>query len=135
MQDDFAAEASRPPSGFTQTDEDGRILADDEDDWRTSPLYRGRVVVDPAYPNPTPIGGFVTIPIRVTAFEAVRAPLSVRAWREGRLTTLSVINRAADPGFYTFSFSAALVGATGLQRLFIFDAAGELVSYGDLMIE
>lgn len=135
QQDAFAAEASRPPSGITRVTELGEIEDVDEDDWRTAPVYRGEIRVDPAEPNPVGIGGFVTIPVNVTVFNAVRAPLRVETPRDNRLRTLDVIEQAADPGAYAFTFPASEVGTRGLHRVFIFDGVGELVSYGDVMIQ
>lgn len=136
-QDDFARDASAPPSGFVRTTDGAEIIDDDLDDWRTAPVYAGRISFRPAYPNPASIDDFVTVPFSVTAFQEVAAPLQIKTVRESDrlLITLETVEEAADPGSYAFTFSAARVGSTGLKRLYIFDAAGELVSYGDLMIE
>lgn len=135
QQDTFAAEASRSPSGITRVTESGEVLEVDEDDWRTAPVYRGAIRIDPAEPNPVAIGDFVTIRVVVTVFNRVRAPLRVESVWEGRLRTLDVIDQAADPGAYVFSFPASQIGREGIHRLFIFDGVGEIVSYGDVFIE
>lgn len=136
-QDDFARDASAAPSGFVRTDDGTEILADDLDDWRTAPIYAGKISIRPAYPNPAAVDDFVTVPFSVTAFNEIVAPVQLKAVRDAdrSLLALDSIDRAADPGTYAFTFSAARLGSTGLHRLFIFDAAGELVSYGDLMVE
>lgn len=137
QQDEFAIDASAAPSGFARTEDGSEILDDDLDDWRTAPLYAGKVSIRPAFPNPAAVEEFATVPFSVTAFNSVRAPVQLKARREGdgALITLESIDRAGDPGSYAFTFSVARLGRTGLHRLFMFDAAGELVSYGDLMVE
>lgn len=136
-QDDFAADASATPSGFVRTIDGSEILDDDLDDWRTAPIYAGKVSIRPAYPNPAAFQDFATVPFSVTAFNSVVAPVQLKARRDGNgpLITLETIDQAGDPGSYAMTFSAARLGRTGLHRLFIFDAAGELVSYGDLMVQ
>lgn len=134
QQDDFAEEASQAPSGFSETDEGGRVISVDENDWRTAPVYRGIVRVEPAYPNPVS-QGFVSIPVVVSYGNSVRGGLVLRAYSSsGQLTTLAGIPEASDPGTYAFTFSPSILGRTGLVRLFIFDEGSEIVSYGDLMI-
>ncbi len=135
QQDDFAAEASRPPSGITRVDESGEVIEEDEDDWRTAPVYLGEIRIDPAAPNPVDAGDFVHIPVIVTVFDAVQAPLRVETPRDNRLRTLDVIDQAADPGAYLFTFPASEIGTRGIHRLFIFDGVGELVSYGDVLLQ
>lgn len=135
QQDDFVSSASATPSNFARTDSHGAIIADDKDDWRTAPVYGGKVRFDPAYPNPATID-FVTIPVTILEFNSIQGGLSIRGRdAAGRLRTLDDILDSTDPGAYIFRFSPALLGRTGLVRLFIFDRLGELVSYGDLMIE
>lgn len=135
QQDEFAEQASRPPSDFARTDEGGEVLAEDEDDWRTAPIYAGQISVRPAYPNPAAPSEFVTIPVTVTSFGEVRAPLHAETLRDDRLYELSHIDQAADPGAFVFNFSAAEFGSRGLHRVYIFDGVGEIVSYGDVMVE
>lgn len=135
QQDEFADQATAPPVGYTQTDESGRVVTEDADDWRTAPLFRGKVRVDPAYPNPTPVN-FVTIPVSVNAFDTIRGGLAVWGYNtSGRFIRLDELPEASSPGVYIFSFSVALFGKAGLQRVFIFDGAGEIVSYGDILVQ
>ncbi|MEX0746553.1 MAG: hypothetical protein WD275_01050 [Rhodothermales bacterium] len=134
-QDEFAEEASGVPAGIARTTEGGEIISDDKDDWRTAPVFGGKISLRPAYPNPVPVEGFMTVPLTITAFREVQAPLTVKVPRDGLLFTLDVINQAAEPGAYIFQFAAAHIGTRGLRRLFIFDGTGELVSYGDVQVE
>lgn len=135
QQDEFAEDASAMPEGFVRTEDGTEITSEDLDDWRTSPVYAGKISVRPAYPNPAAVEDFVTIPFSVTAFGAVRAPIRLETIRDGRLVRLEALDRAGDPGAYAFTFSAARLGRTGLHRVFLFDGGGEIVSYGDIMVE
>jgi hypothetical protein len=135
QQNEFSEEAARPPAGYTSTDASGRILQDDTNDWRTSPVYIGKVRVDPAYPNPVSTE-FVTIPFTVLDFDAVRGGLVLRAFNtSNNFVLLDEERNATQPGAFIFSFSPGLLGAPGLFRLYVFDAFGEIVSYGDLLIQ
>ena len=135
QQDEFVDSASDTPSGFARTDSNGAILDDDKDDWRIAPIYGGKVRIDPPYPNPATVG-FVTIPVTILEFNSIQGGLSLRARdASGNLRTLDDILDSSDPGAYIFRFSPALLARTGLMRLFIFDRLGELVSYGDLMVQ
>ncbi len=133
-QSEFVDDASLPASGFARTDADGIVLDDDLDDWRTSPVYGGKVRFDPAYPNPAS-GSFVTLPVTVLEFNAVQGGLVLRARdAEGRLRTLDDLLQTTDPGVYVFSFAPTILARTGLVRVFVFDRLGEIVSYGDIQI-
>ena len=135
QQDAFAAEAGRTPSGITSVSESGEILDEDDDDWRTAPVYAGEVLIEPARPNPVPVDAFVTVPVSVRVSGEVRPPLRLEVVRDNRLQTLDEIDRASDFGAYVFTFSAAQLGTRGLHRLFIFDGGGEIVSFGDVLIQ
>ena len=136
QQNDFEDEAFSPPSGFTRTDKNGEILSEDTDDWRTSPVYSTRVLIDPAFPNPVPPGEFVTVPIQVREFNSVQGRLELVSFDENGIPRrLDDIRDASDPGAYIFTFNPVLLGVPGLVRVFIVDNRGGLVSYGDLLIE
>lgn len=135
QQDEFADDASAPPNGFVRTEDGSEIISDDLDDWRTAPVYAGKVSIRPAFPNPAAVDDFITVPFSVTAFGSVRAPLRLEVLRDGRLVRLDEVDRAGDPGSYAFTFSAASFGRTGLHRVYVFDGGGEIVSYGDVMVE
>ncbi len=133
VQDAFADDASRPPSGYTATDDGGAVQRPDADDWRTAPYYAGKVRVEPAYPNPT-TGASVTVAVTILEFNAVQGGLYLQARTPaGALRTLDTIQDDA-PGTYLLSFSPATVGRSGLFRVFLFDARREIVSYGDVLI-
>jgi hypothetical protein len=134
-QDAFLDEAAAPPAGITETTARGEVVsAPDEDDWRTAPLYRGRVRVSPAFPNPTSQTGQVTLTTSILFSDSVRGGFSVRARRsDGVLVVLDEL-AATAPGNYALTFNTATLGRAGLVRLFVLDLTGEIISYGDLLI-
>lgn len=134
LQDQFAREASRPPSGITETTIDGEILSRDDDDWRTAPVYRGVLNVTPAFPNPS-AGDQIHIPVSVTEFGRVAGGFMLRAYRGTTLVTLGNPVTQTDPGIHVLRFSPGELATKGLHRVYIFDLASELVSYGDIMIQ
>jgi hypothetical protein len=133
-QNDFVDAADQPPNGITRTDAGGQVLSEDQDDWRSAPVYIGKVRLDPAYPNPATTA-FVTLQVNVLEFGGVRGGLFLRANNaSGRFILLDDLPDASSPGFYSMTFSPAALGRTGLHRLFLFDSFNELVSYGDLEV-
>lgn len=136
QQNEFEDDAFSIPSGFTRTDEGGQILSEDTDDWRTAPVYLTRVLIDPAFPNPVPPGGFVTIPISVREFNAVQGGLELVSFDANMLPRrLDFVAEASNPGAYILAFNPALLGVQGLVRVYILDIRGNLVSYGDVFID
>lgn len=134
-QEDFVKAATAPPRGITTTDASGQIVAEDTDDWRTAPFFVGKVVVNPAYPNPTTAGGTVTVPLRILQFDDISGGLSLRAEVGDQFRLLDELIDTSSPGAYIMQFSAAQIGESGLQRVFILDNFGEIVSYGDIQIQ
>jgi hypothetical protein len=134
QQRDFEEEARQPPEGITRTNDRGEVQSEDADDWRTAPRYATIIIVDPAFPNPT--SGEVTVPISVREFDAVAGLLEVGSFDEtGRFRRLDVIEDASAPGTYVFIFNPLVLGRSGLIRVFVLDAGGEIISYGDLQVE
>jgi len=135
QQENFVDSANAPPAGFTRTDAGGQILTDDPDDWRTAPFYIGKIRVDPAYPNPS-TSDFVNLPVTVLEFDAIGGRLTLRSFDDQRRgILLDEILDASSPGAYSFRFTPARLVTNGLHRVFIFDQFGEIISYGDLMVE
>lgn len=134
QQNSFVEDANLTAKGFTSTDASGLVISQDDDDWRTAPVYFGKVRIDPVYPNPSSTE-FVTVPVTVLEFNSVQGGLVLRARdNANRLRLLDEIDNASDPGAYIMRFSPAILSRFGLVRLFVFDRLGELVSYGDLQI-
>ena len=134
-QEEFRNQAFAMPAGITETDESGRVLSNDEDDWRVSPAYFERVVIDPAFPNPVPVGELVAIPIRVRLTDSVQGGLELVTYDSNRIPRLlDRVRDARNPGAYVFRFNPSVLGVTGIMRVYIIDSGGGLVSYGDLQV-
>ena len=132
-QDTFENQAFSDPIGFTQTSASGTIESRDEDDWRVSPAYHGRIIIDPAFPNPVPSGESVAIPVRIRFAGSVQGNLELTTYDSNGLPRrLDSIPDANDTGSYVFRFMPRVLGLNGLIRVFIVDTRGRLVSYGDL---
>lgn len=135
LQREFVDAAQAEPSGITRTDQNGGQLSEDADDWRTAPVYVGRVTIDPAYPNPVS-AGLVTIPFRILQFDELSGGVYVRAFNaDGRLVPLGESAGISGPGQYTVTINPAQLGPAGLHRLFVMDVFGELISYGDIELQ
>ena len=134
-QEEFIKAASSPPSGFTETDASGDVVSEDKDDWRTAPFFVGKVVVDPAYPNPVEAAATVTIPVRILQFEDLSGRISLRVDVRDRFVLLDELLDTSSPGVHIFLFNASVIEDRGLHRLLILDQFSEIISYGDLMIE
>lgn len=136
QQDEFAEAAGRVPDGYTETTAGSEVISTDSDDWRTSPAYRGYVTVDPAFPNPVN-ANLVTVPFTIIGFDGVQGGhVTLRAYGpNGRDLILLQQVPLTGPGGYQFSFSPGLLSTKGLHRVFMFDAAGEIISYGDVLVQ
>lgn len=135
LQEDFLEEARQQPADITVTSPGGAVLEVDDDDWRTAPLFVGKVIVEPAFPNPV-TSGLVTIPFRVFQFDDVRGGIFIRAFNgSGDLITLGESLDTSSPGVYTITINPAVLNTVGLHRIFVQDFLGEIVSYGDIQIQ
>ncbi len=135
-QEEFENRAFSEPDGITRTSENGTVQSTDEDDWRISPAYLGRIVIDPAFPNPVPSGASVSVPVRIRISDSVLGGLEITSFdANGLPRRLDRISDAGDPGAYVFRFMPRVLGLTGLIRVFIVDPQGRLVSYGDLQTD
>ena len=136
-QEEFEDQAfGETPSGFVRTLDGEEILSEDSDDWRTAPVFETDVIIRPASPNPVAVSGFVSIFVSILRLPPGRLYAYTRnaSGRLERLTPGGTISHSGN-GFQEFRFSAGLLGERGLHRLFIFDEAGVLISYGDVMVE
>ena len=134
-QDEFVKAATSTPSGFSATDASGQVTSEDTDDWRTAPFFVGKVVANPAYPNPATAGGTITVPIRILQFDDISGGLALRTQVGEQFRLLDELIDTSSPGAYIMQFNAQQIGEPGLHRLFILDNFGEIVSYGDVLIE
>ena len=134
LQDAFEVAARRPPNGYTQTDAGGQVVANDPDDWRTSPAYAGRASVRPVYPNPSGDGLPFTLDVSILAFDGPPGGVVVRGYDgAGRPFVLADL-RENQPGTYALPFSPLRFPSRGLHRVLVQDGLGGLISYGDVVV-
>lgn len=135
-QEEFVLDARQVPRGITRTDQNGRILEADDDDWRTGPLFGASILVDPAFPNPTG-GESVSVQFSIREFNAFPGGLEIGSFDEtARFRRLDALPEATDVGLYEFNFNPVVLGrAANVIRVFILDINGEIVSYGDIQIQ
>jgi hypothetical protein len=132
-QDDFAEQAAATPSGFTRTDHEGDVLDEDEDDWRTAPVYQGSIRIDPAYPNPQQ--GEISLVLWIHHDVDVGGRFTLWGRTASEWLESQTLNGVNMPGSYPFTINPTYFSAEGLYRIFVFDGYGEIVTYGDIMIE
>ncbi len=142
-QREFESEAFRDPSGITQTNAQGEVIADDPDDWRVSPFYQGLIEIQSPFQNPAQLGTPVNFEVRVTGVQGVNG-LDVRVrYPNGNLGNIyTSTQNPLDPGITTFQIDPIAFSqdgsdnlARGLHRLFFFDFDQRLISYGDIEVE
>jgi len=142
-QDKFEADARKAPSGITRTDNAGRILSTDPDDWRIGPMFQGFVDISvPAYPNPSQ-NQRVAIDLIISGLESVNGiEVYTRTALGEPLFLYEIPDRPVPIGVSQIFFDPISLSpfrtyndAIGLHRIFIYDRNGNLISYGDVQIE
>jgi hypothetical protein len=143
----FEFDASAPPSGITQTDQDGNVIGEpDPDDWRSAPLFPS-VTVQPAFPNPVPavFTAPVTVDVSVPFTSAITGGLVLLVIdnrQQGRFA--AVLDFVPPESIFTLNslrftrsdlqIALNLPDPAGLYRLLVQDGTGRLISYGDVQI-
>lgn len=145
-QQDFERDAYKTPQNFTETNHTGKIISTDEDDWRISPLYQGLVHVNPPFPNPVSSSDNLQFEIEITGVQSVSGLEVITRYDNANPTsgfkTLYFETQTLMPGLTTFTINPLELGrndviesARGLHRIFIYDGNGNMISYGDVMVE
>tara|TARA_R100000908_G_scaffold65419_1_gene56060 strand:- start:34745 stop:35245 length:501 start_codon:yes stop_codon:yes gene_type:complete len=141
-QRDYEREAYTQASGFTETNNQGQVQSPDEDDWRTSPLFQGLIDVVPVYPNPTSTSQAVQFEVDVTGVQSVSGIEVMTRFPDNTFRSLYQQFETLEPGLTTFQINPLEFaqfgnpeGARGLNRVFIFDGRGQMITYGDVMVE
>jgi len=142
-QEEFVRQAFASPSGFTQTKSNGQIISNDPDDWRIGPMFQGLIEVNAVpYVNPS-VGLPFRFELLVTGLEAVSGLQIYSRDSFGRSFVVYNDNRrplppglidiVLEPSWLTPSriYSEAI----GLNRIFVYDGNGNLITYGDLKVE
>lgn len=140
-QSEFEQQAYSQPEGITQTNQNGTVVGDeDQDDWRTSPFYAGLAEIEPAFPNPLLFSETASIEVQL-----IGAPFTSilelgyfdfqDRWTqidlEQDVLEFSVNSLTIDPKF--FGSNASL--ARGTYRVIVFDGNQRVITYGDITIE
>lgn len=142
-QEQFEREAFAQPNNITRTDANANILSNDPDDWRIAPLFQSFVEINaPAYANPS-IGLRFTIEILITGLEAVSGLEIYARDNFGRPYIIYTDNRRPlPPGIIDIFIDPTWLtptrvysNAIGLHRIFIYDQSGNMITYGDLLVE
>jgi hypothetical protein len=142
-QEQFEREAFAQPENITRTDANANILSNDPDDWRIAPLFQSFVEINaPAYANPS-IGLRFTIEILITGLEAVSGLEIYTRDNFGRPYIIYTDNRRPlPPGIIDIYIDPTWLtptriysNAIGLHRIFIYDYSGNMITYGDLLVE
>jgi len=143
-QREFERQAMQTSEGITETDASGALTGEhDPDDWRVAPYFQGLVVVDPAFPNPVLTNENVEIHILITGQRSVMG-LEAYVLHDGEgFRQLDFIDQAPLPaGLSVIRFQAGRLGQTpnpesalGMNRVLVFDRNGDIITYGDILVE
>ncbi len=143
-QREFEQEAYSSPNNYTETaPNNGDILSNDPDDWRTSPRFQGFINVVPPFPNPVSTNQTIQFQLDVVAQGSVNGLLVYIIFDDG---DRRVIYEEFDPlpqSLYDFQISASALSqvegspesARGLKRIYLFDLNNRMISYGDILVE
>ncbi|MDR9415806.1 MAG: hypothetical protein RI564_05950 [Gracilimonas sp.] len=141
-QREFEQEAYSTPSGYTATTNQGEILETDQDDWRTSPLFQGLIDVVPVYPNPVTTDQAIQVEVEVTGVQSVSGLEVLTRFQDGSFRSLYQSFETLQPGLTTFSINPIEFaefgnpeGARGLNRIYMLDGRGQMITYGDILVE
>lgn len=143
-QRDFEREAYSAPNGITETaPNNGEVISNDPDDWRTSPRFQGFINVIPPFPNPVITNQNLQFQLDVIAQGSVNGLLVYILFQNG---DRKILYEDFDPlplGLYDFQISASSLSqfdgspesARGLKRVYLFDLNNRMISYGDILVE
>lgn len=129
----FELAAISTPSGYTETDNRGRVISRDETDWNASPLYASSFSLTFA-PYPNPASPTQSVQFAVTFSGGGNGVVPFRLDSRGDLVRIQGITGTLDGTAPLFSFPAGQLGGTGLQRVVLTDPQGRFVTYGDVLV-
>jgi len=141
-QRDFEQDAYSQPFGYTERSFQGEIQKVDEDDWRISPLFQGLVNINPPFPNPATTSQSIQFEIDVVASQSVNGLEVITRFADGSPRVLYQEFESLPTSLSTFQINPLEFaqfdnpeGARGLHRIFIFDGRGQMITYGDILVE
>lgn len=143
-QREFEEEAYSAPNNYTETaPNNGEVLSNDPDDWRTSPRFQGFINVVPPFPNPVSTNQNIQFQLDVIAQGSVNGLLVYILFQNGDRKVLYEDFDPLPQSLYDFQIPAASLSefdgspesARGLKRIYLFDLNNRLISYGDILVE
>ncbi len=142
-QQEFEQEAYRMPDGITETEYDGKVISEDEDDWRISPMFQGSLRIDaPPHPNPVQTSQVLNIEIYVLSQQAVSEIHVYVRYQDGSPQLVDSQFEISSPGVYSFRIDPLDFGefrdpesARGDHRILIYNGRDQIISYGDVRVE
>lgn len=141
-QREFEQDAYSTPAGFTETNpNNGEIIDNDSDDWRTSPIFQGLVNIIPPYPNPANTDQLIQFHIDVTGVQSVNGLEVLVRFDDGTFRSLYENFETLHTGYNDFRINpielaqfGSVEEARGLHRVYIYNGNQQMISYGDIMI-
>ncbi|MEX0769281.1 MAG: hypothetical protein WD035_01020 [Balneolaceae bacterium] len=143
-QREFEREAYSSPENFTETQNGHEIVREDPDDWRIAPFFEGLVdEVTPAWPNPVQSTDAVNLQVTLSGTQSVMGftlyPLDPET---GELRAPIFDDQGThDFGILSIQFNANELfeftnpeSRVDLYRVVLFDRNGNIISYGDIMV-
>ena len=129
----FELQAVSTPSGYTETDADGRVIRDDPSDWRAAPIYASEFFVTfKPYPNPASATENIQFAASFSGPSGGLEPYRLSS--RGDLVRIEGVTGNTSGTAPLFSFPAGQLGDSGLQRVVLLDLQGRIVSYGDILV-
>jgi hypothetical protein len=142
-QEEFERQAFASPENFTRTNSNGLTLNVDPDDWRIAPLFQGLVEINAVpYANPS-VGLPFRFELLITGLEAVSGlEIYVRDPFGRPFVIYTDTRRPLPPGLVDILLEPSWLSpsriyseAIGLNRIFVYDRNGNMITYGDLKVE
>ena len=109
------------------------MISEDTGDWTVSPFHQTSFTLTfPPYPNPAS-------PTQSLQFAGIYSgrglglvPYRINA--RGDLERIQPVTGSQEGSAPSFTFTAGLLGGTGLQRVILTDFDGRIVTYGDVQV-
>ena len=129
----FELAALGAPSGYTNTDAQGRVISEDAQDWTISPVHQSSFTLTfPPYPNPASPTESIRFAGVYSAGGSGLVPYRINA--RGNLEQIRPVTGSQDGSAPAFSFTAGQLGSIGLERVVLLDFEGRFVTYGDIQV-
>ncbi len=138
-QRDFERQAFSEPSGITETDQNGRVINNDPDDWRIAPFFQGDIeLISPPFPNPVQTNDRLTINIQVNFLDRISG-IYIRVFRFNSFYQIDDRPQVST-GITTFTIDPNVIAGgnpnpQGRYRLIIQDENENVITYGDIEIQ